>query len=107
MERKHHANQNQNKQKSKDIQNTIKKIIKEAKVKYKEKMLAEMSTNIKTAWRGIKNMSNLSKLSNSDFDLLDVTDQRKLADELNVSYTWFDDPEFPSIQPDPEPPQYL
>ena len=31
-------------------------------------------------------MSNLSKPSNNDFDLLDVTEQRKLADELNVFY---------------------
>ena len=67
-------------------------------------MLAKMFTNIKMAWRGIKNMSNLSKPSNNDFNLLDVTEQRKLADELNLFYTRFDDPELPTIQPKPEPP---
>ena len=38
MKQKHDANQKQNKQKSKEIQNDIKKLIKEAKIKYKEKM---------------------------------------------------------------------
>ena len=103
MKQKHDANQKQNKQKSKEIQNDIKKLIKEAKIKYKEKMLAKMSTNIKMAWRGIKNMSNLSKPSNNDFDLLDVTEQRKLTDELNVFYISFDDPKLPKIQPEPGP----
>ena len=67
-------------------------------------MLTKMFTNIKTAWRGFKNMSNLSKPSNSDIYRLDVTEQRKLADELNVFNTRFDNPELPTIQLDPELP---
>ena len=61
-------------------------------------------TNIMTPWRGIKNVWNFGKLSDSDFNLLYVTKEQKLADETNVLYSMFDDTELPTFRPDPEPP---
>ena len=62
------------------------------------------STNIMTPWRGIKNVWNFGKLSDSDFNQLYVYEEQMLADETNILYTRFDDPELPTFRPNPEPP---
>ena len=89
MTQKHDANQKLNKTMTltKNKTNIIRDHY-EIKQKYKESMLANTftGTNIMTPWRGIKNVWNLGKLSDSDFNLLYVTEEQKLADETNVGY---------------------
>ena len=48
-----------------------------------------MSSNIKTAWQGIKTMSGLSKTKPDNYDLLSPSERYQLANELNTFYNRF------------------
>ena len=48
-----------------------------------------MSSNMKKAWHGIKNMSGLAKPKDSNFDLMSDEEQTTLANSLNTFYTRF------------------
>ena len=52
------------------IQININKLIAEAKLQYKNKMLSQISTNIKSAWKGINTMSGLNKPKTNDNNLM-------------------------------------
>ena len=52
-------------------------------------MLAHMSSNMKKAWRGIKNMSGLAKPKDSNYYLMSDEEQTTLANSLNTFYTRF------------------
>ena len=52
-------------------------------------MLAHMSSNMKKAWQGIKNMSGLAKPKDSNYDLMSDEEQTTLANSLNTFYTRF------------------
>ena len=59
------------------------------KAKYKEKMFAYMSSNMRKAWQGIKNMSGQAKPKDSNYDLMSNEEQTTLANSLNTFYTRF------------------
>ena len=78
-----------NRHQTKQIQQLIDAEITKAKAEYKEKMLAHMSSNMKKAWHGIKNMSGLAKPKDSNYDLMSDEEQTTLANSLNTFYTRF------------------
>ena len=78
-----------NRYQTKQIQQLIDAEITKAKAEYKQKMLAHMSSNMKKAWHGIKNMSGLAKPKDSNYDLMSDEEQTTLANSLNTFYTRF------------------
>ena len=84
------------------IQININKLIPEAGLQYKNKMLSQIPTNIKSAWKGIKTMSGLNKPKTNDYNLMSPAQQQQLADELNTFYTRFSvrDRDDPASHPD-------
>ena len=54
-----------NKEKVKQIQAEIGRHIDEAKAAYKDKMMAKMSSDIRSAWKGIKNMAGMGSNTGS------------------------------------------
>ena len=56
-------------------------------------MMAKMSSDIRSAWKGIKNMAGMRNNtgSTSGFDFLSDSEQTKLANDLNNFYVRFDD----------------
>jgi hypothetical protein len=83
------ALKSKNRYKAKQIQKLINQKIAKAKAKYKDKMLSNMSSNIKKAWHGIKSMSGLPKPKDSNHTLMTEQEQTTLASSLNTFYTRF------------------
>ena len=81
------------KEQAKQIQAEIRRHIDEAKAAYKDKMMAKMSSDIRSAWKGIKNMAGMGSNtgSNSGFDYLSDCEQTELANDLNKFFVRFDD----------------
>jgi hypothetical protein len=65
------------------------KTIRDAKLAYKDKMLNQMTGNMKQAWQGIKAMSHLNK-SSPQSSHQSPSDELKLSNELNNFYIRFD-----------------
>ena len=103
LKAKHNAMKSGDKNAEKKIQCEMKKHIKQEKLKYKNKTLDKMSSDIKLAWKGIKSMANISNKNTSNLDLLQPDEQMKLADELNHFYTRFQNPDIPDVHPEPDP----
>ena len=105
MSKKAAAHRSNNPAQEKIIQKEIDRHIAEAKLAYKNKMLGNMSSNIKNAWQGIKTMSGLSKTKSDNYDLLSPSEQYQLANELNTFYNRFtpDDDADQSSSPSEQP----
>ena len=73
----------------KEKQAEVNKLMSDAKLAYKNKMLAHMSSNMKRAWQGIKKMSGLQKPTSNNYNLMSKHEQTTLANELNTFYTRF------------------
>ena len=74
----------------KSIQKNIKALISNAKKVYKDKMLNQMSSNIRNAWRGIKAMSHLNSKPPDITTSNDRNSIPKLAQDLNEFYLRFE-----------------
>ena len=75
MSKKAAAHRSNNPAQEKIIQKELGRHIAEAKLAYKNKMLGNMSSNIKNAWQGMKTMSGLSKTKSDNYDLLSPSEQ--------------------------------
>ena len=85
LKAKHDAMKSGDKNAEKKIRREIKKHIKQEKLKYRNKTLDKMSSDIKLAWKGIKSMSNISNKTTSNLELLQPNEQMKLAVSLTNS----------------------
>ena len=93
MSKKREMYKNNDAKQAKVIQGDIDKQIAAAKSAYKEKMLAKMSSDMKSAWKGIKSMAGLNDDSSSTtFSYLSADGKSRLANDLNEFYVRFDDP---------------
>ena len=93
----------------KSIQDKIKKATKKAKREYKEQTLDKMATDIRSAWRGIKTMSNLNDQSTKVDEIVTNRDnQLQFAMDLNEFYCRFErnEPAMPEIPPEAISPEF-
>ena len=76
----------------KAINKSVNDLIASAKAEYKAKTLDKMSSNIKSAWDGIKSMSHLNKRTAEISSTVSRKELPTLADDLNKFYLRFEHP---------------